>query len=144
MADVQTEHAGVPDWGVDLPITERPGVPKEMTPPHPVPGAHWTTPARQEPTVPVLKRADLPELTPVYGTSAPPRGLSGQIRRLAYAIPDHHARHWLLLRIADRTDAIEHNLGHFLARAAPVVALAATAGAIYAKARKPRRRFPWR
>lgn len=47
---------------------------------------------------------------PVFGTDCPPRGLSGQLRRFAYSYPDHVARHWLMLLLADRVDAWEHRL----------------------------------
>jgi hypothetical protein len=49
-------------------------------------------------------------LTPVFGTSVPPRGLSGLLRRQAYAIPDHHPLHWQTLLLADRVDVWEHRL----------------------------------
>jgi hypothetical protein len=44
---------------------------------------------------------------PVFGTAQPPRGLSGALRRRAYAIPEHRARHWALLLLADRVDVVE-------------------------------------
>jgi hypothetical protein len=48
--------------------------------------------------------------TPVFGTAQPPRGLSGALRRRAYALPEHHTRHWLWLLLADRIDLAEHRL----------------------------------
>jgi hypothetical protein len=54
-------------------------------------------------------------LTPVFGTSAPPRGASGAIRRLAYArYSEARAAHWLLLLAADRVDAKEQLLRSLL------------------------------
>lgn len=137
MARRTQPHANIPDWGIDLPPEHRPGVPYER-PPRPLPGAHWLTPARQAPTVPVLKRADLPQLTPVFGTSAPPHGLSGRLRKAAYAVPDHKARHWLLMLLADRVDVIESDAGAFLKRAWPVAAIAAVIGAGIGAARRRR------
>jgi hypothetical protein len=53
-------------------------------------------------------------LTPVFGTSAPPRGLSGAIRKYSYAThSEGKAAHWLLLILADRVDAVEHHLQSF-------------------------------
>jgi hypothetical protein len=109
MTQAEMEHVGIPDWGIDLPSERRPGAPKEASP-RPFPGAHWSEPSRQASTVPVLKRADIPDVTPVFGTASPPSGLSGKLRRLAYASPDHKARHWLMLLAADRVDALEHRL----------------------------------
>jgi hypothetical protein len=47
-------------------------------------------------------------LTPVFATVAPPRGLSGLVRRIAYRTPDYRARRYALLLIADRIDVFEH------------------------------------
>jgi hypothetical protein len=120
-------HARIPDWGIDLPPENRPGVPYESAP-HPLAGAHWTTPARQVPTVRVLKRADLAHLTPVFSTAVPPHGLSGQLRKVAYTIPEHEGRHWLLLMLADRVDVIESNLGDVAKRVLPIAAIAVAVG----------------
>src|SRR5947209_1053068 len=92
--------------GIDLPREQRPGVPME-TPPRPAGHAHWTRPEPMKSEAMVLKRAELDQLTPVYATSVPPRGLSGIIRRAAYRIPDHRVSHWMLLLLADRVDVVE-------------------------------------
>lgn len=102
-------------WGIDEAPERRPGVPMEAEP-HPAEGAHGELPARQHPRVTVLRRRGLAELTPVFGTAQPPRGLSGLIRRVAYRIPEHRARHWLMLMAADRVDVLEDRLGHALGR----------------------------
>jgi hypothetical protein len=96
-------------WGVDVDPKNRPGVPMERSP-RSVEGAHWTEPPRQQSEVPVFKHKGLKELTPVFGTAAPPKGLSGVIRKLAYEAPTHQTRHWLLLMLADRVDVAERML----------------------------------
>jgi hypothetical protein len=54
-------------------------------------------------------------LTPVFGTTCPPRGVSGRIRRLAYdRYSEGRAAHWLLLLAADRIDTKESMLRSFL------------------------------
>jgi hypothetical protein len=74
-------------------------------------GAHWEEPERQPPPgFPVLKRVELRELTPTFGTAAPPRGLSGLMRRVAYDTPEHLVRHVMLLLLADRVDVVESRL----------------------------------
>lgn len=62
---------------------------------------------QQQPTVPVLVGVEVGQLTPVFGTTVPLRGLSGLIRRAAYRIPEHKAARWLLLMIGDRVDVME-------------------------------------
>ncbi|UQA56824.1 hypothetical protein [Polyangium aurulentum] len=94
----------MPYWGVDLLLSDRPGVPREG-PQRPLPGAHDLAPQPVESKV--LTRADLARPTPVFSTALPPWGLSGLLRRLAYRYPDNLVRHWMLLLLADRVDAIE-------------------------------------
>ena len=93
--------------GVDT-RNKRPGVPME-TDPHPAGSAHWDEPERMpNPGDKVLKRTNLDEMTPVYSSAVPPRGMSGAMRRAAYEIPEYKTSHWLVLLLADRVDAIEH------------------------------------
>ena len=107
---------------VDQNVNRRPGVPMEQSPPHPMGAAHWTEPERQPDPGNVLKRSDLRELTPVFGTAVPPRGLSGVLRRFAYEIPEHYTPHWLTLMLADRVDAIEHRPARLAWLALPLLA----------------------
>ncbi len=86
-------------------------------------------PAQQPSTVRVFKHALRAEVTPVFGTDAPPRGLSGVLRRWAYAIPEHKARHTMALMLADRVDVLEHT---YLARV-PFVAMVLLAAGIAAR-----------
>jgi len=97
----------IPSFGVDSDPESRPGVPMELDP---TPKVGAKQPSQQQ-TVIGITGTRLPgqRLTPVYGSAQPPRGLSGVIRRKAYAIPPHLDSHWLLLLAADRIDAIEHN-----------------------------------
>jgi hypothetical protein len=94
--------------GMDAPL-ERPGVPMESRTPK-VEGAPPADPVRQRVTEPHFKREGLDELTPVVGTAQPPRGLSGVLRGIAYRMPEHQSRHWLMLLAADRVDVMEHRL----------------------------------
>ncbi|MFO7261903.1 MAG: hypothetical protein DIU52_012165 [bacterium] len=112
-----TELRPTPDgaYGVDRALEDRPGVPMEAEP-EPAEGVHWEEIPRQPVRQTVLKRRGLTRLTPVFGTSVPPRGISGLMRRVAYRIPEHRARHWLLLLAADRVDVMEGRLGEALAR----------------------------
>jgi len=95
----------------------------EIYPPRPAGNAHWHTPERQPDPGNILKRKGLEQLTPVFGTTNPPRGLSGLLRRAAYKIPEHATSHWFVLLLADRIDAIEHNPGRALTLAVPLVAV---------------------
>jgi hypothetical protein len=117
------DHSGVPDWGVDLDRSQRPGVPMERRPPH----ADRDAPLPQARTVEILHSTEREDLTPVFGTSVPPRGLSGRIRRWAFRHSENDTRHWLLLVMADRVNAVEGLVED--AYASPRVRTATIAGA---------------
>jgi hypothetical protein len=104
-------RARIPGWGVDLDPRDRPSVPRELPPDPGRTGAHWEFPERQEEKWPRERSIEHAFLTPVFGTSCPPHGLSGVIRKLAYArYSEGRAAHWLLLLGADRVDAVESHL----------------------------------
>lgn len=103
----------IPGWGVDLDPNDRPSVPRERFDPAAT-GAHWEVPERQPEKWPRERSIEHEMLTPVFGTSCPPRGISGVIRRYAYRYSEGRAAHWLLLLAADRVDAVEHHIGSLL------------------------------
>lgn len=104
-------RARIPGWGVDLDPKDRPSVPR-LRPAET--GAHWDFPDRQEEKQPRERSIEHAFLTPVFGTSVPLRGLSGRIRRLAYArYSEGRAAHWLLLLLGDRVDAWESHARSF-------------------------------
>jgi hypothetical protein len=107
-------RARIPGWGADLDPRDRPSVPRELQPDPARTGAHWEFPERQPEKWPRERSIEHAFLTPVFGTSCPPRGVSGVIRKLAYArYSEGRAAHWLLLLGADRVDAIESHLRSF-------------------------------
>ncbi|HWE31199.1 MAG TPA: hypothetical protein VHB97_24500 [Polyangia bacterium] len=86
---METTHAPVPGWGVDRNPQNRPGYPLE-----------------QERHV----GFDTVQGVPPYTDTVPLKGLSGIIRRAAYAVPDWKPRRWMMLMLADRIDVIESKL----------------------------------
>lgn len=98
--------AGIQGWGADLDPAARPAVPMERTPPrfiHP----HHEQPEQQPVTVKVFHSTERPGLTPVFGTSTPPSGVSGLIRSGAYRFSENDLRRWLMLLFADRVNVVE-------------------------------------
>ncbi|MBQ1046284.1 MULTISPECIES: hypothetical protein [unclassified Micromonospora] len=107
-------RARIPGWGADLDPADRPSVPQERFAPE-VTGAHWEFPERQPEKWPRERSIEHKFLTPVFGTSCPPKGLSGVIRRYSYRrFSEGRAAHWLLLLAADRVDTAESRLGSLL------------------------------
>jgi hypothetical protein len=106
-------RARIPGWGADLDPHDRPSVPRERYDPG-VTGAHWEFPERQPEKWPRERSPEHKFLTPVFGTTCPPRGVSGAIRKYAYTYSEGRAAHWLLLIAGDRVDAIESHLKSLL------------------------------
>jgi hypothetical protein len=100
-------RARIPGWGSDLDPANRPNVPRlqykdDLT------GAHWDFPERQPEKLPRERSIEHAFVTPVFGTAQPLKGLSGVLRRHAYAkYSEGRAAHWLLLIAADRVDEVE-------------------------------------
>jgi hypothetical protein len=104
-------RAQIPGWGADLDPADRPAYPREQ--PGIETGAHWDFPERQPEKWPRERSVEHAFLPPVFGTSTPPAGISGVIRKYAYKYSEGRAAHWLLLIAADRVDAWEHHLRSF-------------------------------
>jgi hypothetical protein len=107
-------RARIPGWGVDLDPKDRPSVPKEQFDPN-LNGAHWEFPERQPERWPRERSIEHKFLTPVFGTSCPPKGVSGIMRKYAYRrFSEGRAAHWLILMAADRVDSLGSHLQSLL------------------------------
>lgn len=103
-------RARIPGWGADLDPADRPSVPREQFDPT-FSGAHWEYPEQQPEKWPRERSVEHTQLPPVFGTAQPPKGLSGAIRRFAYArYSEGQSAHWLLLIVADRVDTLGSGL----------------------------------
>jgi hypothetical protein len=99
-------RARIPGWGADLDPADRPSVPRERLDPGAT-GAHWEFPERQPEKWPRERSIEHAFLTPVFGTSCPPKGASGMMRKYAYRrFSEGRAAHWLILMAADRVDSL--------------------------------------
>lgn len=94
-------------WGADLDPSVRPGVPRDK---EPFLGADQLYPAieQQVPYVKVHKSTEHMKMTPIFGTTCPPKGLSGRLRDFAFTFSEGRWTHWLTLMMADRVDMVEH------------------------------------
>ncbi|MES1983061.1 MAG: hypothetical protein V4443_11390 [Pseudomonadota bacterium] len=110
----QQDHSQIQGWGADLDHANRPAYPMERTPPR-LDGVHWQSPEDQPLKMKIYHSTERPGITPVFGTSSPPRGLSGKIREYAYKLSENDIRHWLLLLLADRINVVE-GIGQDLSR----------------------------
>lgn len=101
------DPAEVNGWGVDAdprndptyPIRDRSGdTEARMT---------WDRPPLQRPDVEVLLSVEHNRRPAVFGTAAPPSGISGMVRRAAFGYSESDWRHWLMLLGADRINMVE-------------------------------------
>jgi hypothetical protein len=63
----------------------------------------------------IFHSTERPGITPLFGTTVPPSGLSGALRRFAFKYSENDLRHWLMLLFADRINMFEgilSDLGH--------------------------------
>ncbi len=115
MAATNSDPSTVKGWGVDADPKNDPTYPMK----HRTNGEHegysWERPPQQPITVEVLHSIERPDVTAVFGTSTPPSGLSGMIRRVAFKYSESSYGHWLPLILADRVNVVE-GLFHDLSR----------------------------
>lgn len=95
--------AQIRGWGSDLDPATRPGVPRDDAPGI---GRETLYPPieQQVPDVRIHKSTEHARLTPVFGTSCPPSGVSGRLRDFAYRFSEGRMLHWMTLMLADRVD----------------------------------------
>ncbi|MGY1651796.1 hypothetical protein [Geodermatophilus sp. SYSU D01119] len=97
-------RARIPGWGVDLDPADRPSYPKLQYPADT--GARWDFPERQPGSEGREHSIEHAFVTPVFGTAQPLHGVSGAVRRFAYArFSEGRLAHWVLLVVGDRLDA---------------------------------------
>jgi hypothetical protein len=93
-------------WGIDADIKNDPTYPMRQRGEHEHVD-HWTRPTQQEEAIEVLHSNERPDISSVFGTSVPPSGLSGMIRRFAFRYSEGSFGHWLPLLLADRVNMVE-------------------------------------
>ena len=94
-------------WGVDANPKNDPTYPLKKRNNGEHAGYSWERPPQQPTDVEVLHSNERPNVTAVFGTSTPPSGLSGMLRRFAFKYSENAYRHWLPLMLADRVGEVE-------------------------------------
>lgn len=101
------DTSAIPGWGVDADPSNNPTYPIRHLEDQKTRGLTWTRPVQQDPDVEILRSIEHNRLPAVVGTSTPPSGLSGVIRRYAFRRSESDWWHWLLLMGADRLNVVE-------------------------------------
>lgn len=94
-------------WGIDANPENDPAYPMKNRNNGEHAGYSWQRPTQQPINVEVLHSNERPNVTSVFGTSTPPRGLSGMLRRYAFRFSESSYGHWLPLMAADRIGVAE-------------------------------------
>lgn len=111
MEHTPKDHSQINGWGVDADPKNDPTYPMKNRDDGEHAGYSWERPPQQPITVEVLHSNERPDVTSVFGTSTPPSGLSGAIRRKAFRYSESSYGHWLPLMLADRVNVVEGVLG---------------------------------
>ena len=99
-------------WGSDLDPGTRPGVPRDKAPEIGVESLYPPI-EPQVARIKIHKSNEHGQMPPVFGTSCPPKGLSGRLRDMAYRLSEGRPTRWMTLMFADRVDMVEGVLADF-------------------------------
>jgi hypothetical protein len=111
MEEAVIDPTNVRGWGIDADTRNDPTYPMRRRVPSEHDGYSWRRPPQQPLAVEVLHSNERPNVSAAFGTSTPPAGLSGAIRRKAFQYSESSYGHWLPLMLADRVAVVEGILG---------------------------------
>lgn len=98
----------IPGWGMDADPENDPTYPmKARDPEVDHAGLNYEKAPQQTTDIEVFHSIERPSITRVFGTSTPPKGLSGKIRAKAFEYSEATAAHWMMLILADRVDVVQ-------------------------------------
>ncbi len=101
------KYKHIKGWGIDADPKNDPTYPMKHRTEDEHDVYNWERPTQQQVVVEILKSVERPNITAVFGTSTPPSGLSGMIRRQAYKRSESDYGRWLPLVLADRIGVYE-------------------------------------
>jgi hypothetical protein len=107
MKHTAKDPSQIKGWGEDADPKNDPTYPMKNRNDGEQEGYSWERPQQQPITVEVLHSNERPDVTSVFGTSTPPSGLSGVLRRIAFGYSESSYGHWLPLVLADRVGVVE-------------------------------------
>ncbi|UKT64225.1 hypothetical protein [Pedobacter mucosus] len=101
------DYKSIPGWGMDMDPENEPTYPMKNYTGDDHKRSEYEKSSQQPVDIEVLKSNERPTYSAVFGSSVPPSGLSGMIRRYAFKHSEDRYRHWIPLIIADRVNAVE-------------------------------------
>ena len=107
MEPVNLDYKNIPGWGMDADPENEPTYPMKNYTGDDHNRLNYERADQQPIDMEILMSNERPAMTRVFGTSVPPSGLSGTIRRYAFKHSEDSYRHWLPLILADRINVFE-------------------------------------
>ncbi|KAB7727895.1 hypothetical protein F5984_19185 [Rudanella paleaurantiibacter] len=113
LEELAPQFAHIKGWGIDADPKNDPTYPMKQRTNAEHSGYSWDRPTQQVAHEEVLHSNERPGLTAVFGTTVPPTGLSGALRRYAFQYSESSYGHWLPLLLADRVNVVEGIIDDF-------------------------------
>jgi hypothetical protein len=107
MENLENKYSHINGWGIDADPENEPTYPMKKYTGDDHQRIHYEKPPQQPVNVEILHSNERPGVTAVFGTSTPPKGWSGAIRRFAFRYSESSYGHWLPLILADRVGVVE-------------------------------------
>ena len=104
---IANEPKNIPGWGMDADPDNDPTYPMKHRNGADYERMHYEKAPQQQQNIEVLQSIERPGITRVFGTSTPPSGLSGSVRRFAFKYSEATTAHWMSLILADRINVVE-------------------------------------
>ena len=103
----------IPGWGMDADPENDPTYPMKHYNGADHQRLNYERAPQQPVDIEILQSVVRPAIPRVFGTSIPPKGLSGMIRRFAYKYSEATLAHWMPLLLADRINVLEGLIDDF-------------------------------
>jgi len=98
------KYAHIKGWGIDQDPKNNPNYPMRSDRAGDIAAQR---PVQQIEHVEILQSIERSHPSAVIGTTLPPAGCSGVLRRIAFKYSENQYRHWLTLLLADRVQLVE-------------------------------------
>ena len=111
MNNLADQYTHIKGWGIDANPANNPTYPIKHSNGADHERLNYQRPPQQPADIEILHSNERPNLTAAFGTSSPPQGLSGAIRRFAFRYSENSLAHWMPLVLADRINVVESLFG---------------------------------
>jgi hypothetical protein len=111
--EISKGYNDIDGWGIDANPENDPTYPMKNNSGADHERMNYVRAPQQPVNTEVFHSTERPGITRVFGTSTPPKGLSGKLRRYAYKFSEAQSARWLTLLLADRVDVVEGYIDDF-------------------------------